>query len=172
MRYVLMAIVLATTLVAFGCAGDDGAAGPAGPAGKTGNANVKIYRYGSQTSVGGILTYDFEESEQMVDSSLVLAYYTPSNEPANAWYEVNGMGSVNAYQTRSHLNQILTTPSTYRYTVRLVNPDGSGPYATDVTFTRFQIYLVPATEVIPLSIVAGANFENYEAVKEYFNVTD
>jgi hypothetical protein len=69
--------------------------------------------------------------------------YNPSNEPETAWYPASGFGSGAQYVARSFMVQANASPSQYTVSVRLLRPDGSGPYTTPVTWRKARILLIP-----------------------------
>jgi len=182
---------LAMLMAAFfiSCEGPEGPAGPAGPAGQqgdqgiqgeqgpvgpqgvTGNANVVLYEYGTQTFTSSV-TYQMPDMpREMIDESIVLAYYNPSNEATTAWYAVPGAGSGAQYMTRNFWYQTSVTPSNYIMGVRCFNHDGTSHTASK-TFTKFRIFVVRASEVLPGGTKSTAvDLEDHNAVCEYFGFT-
>lgn len=143
--------------------------GPVGPKGTDGNANVVLYNFGSQTSSGGAFNYILDSlSQGFVDSSLILVFANPSDQASTAWYPVPGLGSGGAYETRYFIYQTNTNPSTYTLTVRLANPDGSGTYASAVTFDKLKIIFAPASVVI--SGKKEIDWTNYAEVCSYLKL--
>jgi len=167
------ALVLASVLLLLGsllsCSGEDGATGPRGA---DGNANVVVFEYGTRTTTSGNINYEFPASQGLVDSSLVLAYYNPSTEAATAWYPVPGLGSGGAYMTRGMWFQTSIDPSTYWYRAFLLTPSGSATYTSSVTWTKFKIILVPASEIIPLASVGLIDVNDYRSVRDYFGLAE
>jgi len=107
-----------------------------------------------------------------VDSSLVLAYYNPSNEAATAWYAVPGLGSTGAYMTRGMYYQSVVSPSTYVYRFFVLTPSGSGNYTTSLTLTKFKIILAPASIITPLTSPGRLDLSDYGAVTRYLNLPE
>jgi len=167
----LVAILLLSAFI-FSCSGEDGATGPAGKNGADGNANVVVFQYDTRTTTTGNINYTFLASQGLVDSSLVLAYYNPSTEALTAWYPVPGLGSGANYMTRSMWYQTIADPSTYTYRVFLLTPSGSATYTTSTTFTKFKIILVPASAITPLTSRGLLNLSDYDAVKDYLNLSE
>ena len=167
------ALVLASAFLLlaslFSCSGEDGATGPRG---RDGNANVVVFQYGTRTTTSGNFNYTFEASQGFVDSSLVLAYYNPSTEAPTAWYPVPGLGSGGVYMTRGLWFQNSTDPSTYLYRAFLLTPSGSATYTSSVTWTKFKIILVPASEIIPLASIGLIDTNDYRAVRDYFGLAE
>jgi len=162
-----------------GPAGSPGQQGPAGPQGMAGNANVTVYTYGSRTFTG-LQDYLIPNVTQAkIDSSMLLAYYNPSSESPTSWYPIPGLGSGGLYETRSLTYQSSSSPEQTTLSVRLVKPDGTGSYATAVTFTRLKIFLVPASVVVPLGrrqegpgSGIPTPYPLYEEIKNYFSLSD
>jgi hypothetical protein len=168
----LLAVLLVLSALMFSCSGEDGATGPAGPAGADGNANVTVFQFGSVTTTTGNINYTLLVSQGLIDSSLVLGYYNPSTEAPTAWYPVPGLGSGGSYMTRSMWYQSSTDPSTYLYRVFLLTPSGSATYTASTTFTKFKIILVPASEIIPVTSRGLLDLSDYNAVREYLNLSE
>ncbi len=114
-------------------------------------------------------------SQGMMDSSMVLIYYNPSTEVASSWYPIPGLGSGGLYDMRYLLYQSSTSPSIYTISLRAMQSNGSGSYASQLTFTKVRVFLVPASSVT----VGGRGVadsesvldkEDYYSVCRYFNV--
>ncbi len=150
-----------------GPTGAAGPAGPRGPAGAQGNANVKIYEFGSRT-VTGAINLTLSLSRGTVDSSVVFVYYNPTIETETAWYSAPGLGSQGLYQTRYLLFQSLMSPSTYTLSFRLLTPDASASYASAVAFRKIRLVLVKASEItaVPNMLMP------YETLKKRFNLPE
>ncbi len=174
---VLSAILMLPVLL-LSCTGKDGAMGPAGPAGNdgvngtNGNATVITYQFGSRTTTTGNIDYPFSATQQLVDSSLILAYYNPSTEASTAWYPVPGLGSGGMYMTRGMWYQTSASPSSYLYRVFLLTPSGSGPYTSSVTLTKLKIIIAPASIITVLASAGSLNLSDYGAVARYLNVRE
>lgn len=170
MKKILSALALGAVLFASCKKGDTG---PAGPAGADGNADVTVFNYGERTFSGtsGYLMSDISQAK--MDASFILAYYNPSTEAATSWYPMPGLGSGGTYDTRYLVYQSSTTPSVYTFSLRLMKPDGSGIYTTDVTFTKTRIFLVPASKVLAGGkMVRPVDFSDYHAVCRYYNIPE
>lgn len=162
----LSKLSLLTLMMIFAACSKKGDPGP------TGNANVTVYNYGSVTFTGSTNYTLTNISQGMIDSSLVLAYYNPSTEAATAWYPVPGGGPVGAYEVRYFIHQSAATPSTYTMGVRAQAPAG-GPYATPLTFRKFKIIIAPANKVLTGGRQAApVDYNDYEAVRKYYNLPD
>jgi hypothetical protein len=149
--------------------GPAGAGGPVGPAGKDGNANVVLYEYGSRKFIGAVDYRIPNISPSVMDSSMVLAYYNPSYAVPTMWYPVPGFSDAGMYDVRSYLNW---TPPDYTLSVRLQSPSG-GAYTSEVTFTKFRIFVVRASSVVSMSKARpGIELTDYHAVSRYFGIQD
>lgn len=149
--------------------------GDTGPAGEDGNANVRLFTYSDITFTGVYNMQLSGISQGMMDSSLVLIYYNPSTEVASSWYPVPGLGSGALYDMRYLLYQSSTSPSIYTISLRAMQPNGSGSYASQLTFTKVRVFLVPASSVtVGGRGVADSesilNVEDYYSVCRYFNI--
>jgi len=149
--------------------------GDTGPAGQDGNANVRLFTYSNITftSVHNLQLSGISQS--LMDSSMVLLYYNPSNEVATSWYPIPGLGSSAAYDMRYLLYQSSASPSIYTVSLRAMLPNGSGAYGSQLTFNKVRLFLVPASSVT----VGGRgiadsesvlNKEDYYSVCRYFNI--
>jgi hypothetical protein len=97
---------------------------------------------------------------------MVLAYHNPSTEVSSAWYPAPGLGSTGAYMVRTMWYQVRADPSTYTFRVFLLTPSGSGAYTSSVTFTKFKIILVPASEITSMTARGLLNLSDYGAVAD------
>ncbi|HEX2848071.1 MAG TPA: hypothetical protein VHN59_16105 [Chitinophagaceae bacterium] len=164
--------VLLTTLFFTACKkGDIGPEGPQGPQGPTGNPDVKMFKFGPQTFTGALNLKLPGLKQGYVDSSLVLVFYNPSTEVSSAWYPCPGLGSGSVYDTRYFIYQSSVSPEEWSLSIRLVKPDGSGSYASAVTFTKTKIIFAPASS-IQTGRGAPVDLKDYNAVKNYFNLPD
>ncbi|MGN6291518.1 MAG: hypothetical protein ACTHMV_02150 [Chitinophagaceae bacterium] len=162
-----LCILLFSTLFFSACKKGD-----VGPQGPTGNADVKMFTFSSQTFTGALnLKLPVGLTQGYIDSSLVLVYYNPSNEAATAWYPCPGLGSSGAYETRYLIYQSSPTPEEWTLSIRLMKPDGSGPYTSAVTFTKIRVVFAPASS-IQTGRSAPIDLNDYYAVKNYFNLPD
>lgn len=149
--------------------------GDTGPAGQDGNANVRLFTYSNITFTGVYNLQLSGISQGQMDSSMVLIYYNPSSEVASSWYPVPGLGSGSTYDMRYLLYQSSPSPSIYTISLRAMLPNGSGPYGSQLTFTKVRVFLVPASSVtVGGRGVADSesilNTEDYYSVCRYFNV--
>src|SRR5690606_38034763 len=81
---------------ATGATGPRGATGAKGDKGDDGNANVVLYEFGSHTFTN-VLELDLSVSRAIVDNSMVVVYYNPSNEVETAWFASPGFGASAKY---------------------------------------------------------------------------
>lgn len=162
-KCLIAALVLLTTIVSC----KKGDTGPAG------NANVIQYNFGSQTFTGVLNLTLSNISQGKIDSSMVLIYYNPSTETSTAWYPVPGLGSGGLYEMRYLIYQGTPSPSSYIISLRANKPDGSGTYASALTFTKIRVFIVPASSVLPGGRQAApVDYSDYYAVKKYYNIPD
>lgn len=156
-----------------GTNGTNGKDGQNGKDGKNGNANVIELVYGSRTFTG-IQAYDFPATVTpgMIDSSIIQVYYNPSTEVSTSWYFCPGLGSGGTYETRCFTYQSQVSPTVITsLSVRLMNPNGSGSYATAVTFTKLRVLIIPASSVTTLT-GKGIDLKDYSAVRQAFQLND
>ncbi len=162
-RITVLALLLVLAAALCSCSGSDGATGPAG------NANVMMFNFPAQTSSGARLTYDFAASQAFVESSIILAYYNPSDQDTTCYYAVPGLGSNGAYMTRSWWYRTNPDPSTYTYFVNVKNPNGTGDYPTPVTFQKFKLIIVPASKITEMTTTV-MDLSDYKAVTGYLGL--
>jgi hypothetical protein len=157
---------------ATGATGATGPQGPAGPQGPTGNANVTIYEFGSRTFLNN-LNLAVPITREKMDSSFVLLYYNPEGEAVTAWYPIPGLGPGGQYDTRFFVFQSGTSPSTYTFGVRLINPSTGSAYGAQVTWRKLRIFVVPATTINYLDSADPAiDLADYEAVIELLGIDE
>ena len=153
---------------ATGPAGPTGPMGPAGPAGPAGNANVTQYAFGSRTFTTSTNYFVPDLTRAVMDSSMVLVYYNPSNEVETAWYPVPGLGSTAAYETRYLTYQM---GSGYTFNIRLHVPGSTTAYTTAVTWRRLRIFVIPASSIVTLSTAhPDLDMLDYDAVANALGV--
>lgn len=170
-----LAMVLAVAILALGSGcKKETVEGPQGPKGDPGNANVKVFNYGSRTFSGSQSYIIPNISQETLDKSMVLAYYNPATESATSWYPVPGMGPSSAYDTRYFLNKEEGSSPDILYNIRLLNPTNGSPYTESVTYTKFRIFVVPASSSTNLeSPMQGTpDLYDYYAVKSFYNIED
>lgn len=151
--------------------GEQGPAGAVGPQGVTGNANVIMYEYGSETFTDRVDYTMTNISSETMDTSIVLAYYNPSTEPTTSWFTLPGVGTVASCLLRNYWYK---SGSDYIMAVKAVNFDGT-TNTDSKTFTKFRIFVIGASEVIPaVSIVKSASeLRNltYEELCDYLGIS-
>lgn len=165
---------------ATGPRGATGAQGPAGPRGATGakgdkgddgNANVVLYEFGSRTFTNS-LDLDLFVSRALVDNSMVLVYYNPSNEVETAWFASPGLGSSAKYQTRYFIYQNSTSPSVYRLGIRAIKPDVFEEYGLPLTFRKIKVIFAEASTILSAQASGQLDLENYQSVKQALRIQD
>lgn len=164
-------LILASLIVFYSCKkgdpGPEGQAGVAGPAGPTGNANVRLYSFGTRTITTGTLDDTLTNlTKGFVDSSLVLAYF----EVSSVWYPVPGPGVAAAYNTRYLLFQNNPNPSSYIMRFSLTQPNSTAAYTTSVTWDRVKIIIAPASVITLFGKNAGGTAEPAPDVANYYDV--
>jgi hypothetical protein len=173
-RLLLVLLVCASVVACkkgdTGPEGPAGPAGPQGPQGATGTANVTQYLYGSKTFTSSLTLTMNNITQGKIDSSLVLAYYSPSTDP-NYWYPIPGFGSVAAYQTRFYL--AANTATSHSIVIRVHNADGTS-YTSPVTWNKTKVLIVPAATIINgrSSGQPPVDVNDYYAVMKYYNLQD
>lgn len=155
-----------------GATGPQGPAGPQGPTGQQGapgNANVTLYTFKDVKVKIGYQLHLTNLPKTRMDSSMVLAYYSPAGEFSSTWYPIPGPGPGNVYWTTYNLVQVGGNMGLYGFNLKLQKPDGTA-YSTEVTFNTVRIFVVPASSIIPLGKQApGVDVNDYRAVLKYYN---
>lgn len=168
-KFFPLSIMMYMTILCLSCKkGDKGDLGP------TGNADVTVYSFGSK-SFSQAVDYELPIPTGKLDSSLVLAYYNPSNEDASAWFSVPGTGSSNNYNTRSFFYAKNNSKTTTTFSVRLQQTNGSGPYNTSVTFRKFRIIVAPASNFVQVNSTGAkksVDYSDYHAVLKHYNLSE
>lgn len=159
---------------ATGSAGPQGSQGPQGPQGiqgVPGNANVKLFTYGSNTfsfstsyTIPGLTQAD-------MDKSIVLAYYSISS---TLWYPMPGIGSGGFYELRYYWDKSVSGGTIFN--IRLYNLNGTN-YTNSITFTAVKIFIIQASAVTNLSAnktdlikLLPFDTKDYNAVSAYYGV--
>lgn len=154
-----------------GPTGATGARGATGAKGDAGNANVLLYEFGVQT-----FTYELElnisVSREIVDKSMVLVYYNPGNEAQTAWFQSPGLGSSGDYQTRYFIYQLSSSSNIYRLGLRALQPDGTAPYGTPLTFRKIKVIFAEASQIFSAQASGQLDLSNYESVKQTLGLRD
>lgn len=146
---------------------EKGAVGPAGANGTNGaqgNANVKIYNYGSQTLTATSISVNFTPvglTAQKIDSSLIVVYYS---ESAGQWNLANGLGPGGQYATIQY-----SDPMDASINVYLQNANGTNYSGATVVWQKVRIVVVPTGYVFRHATI---NYNNYDEVASYYNIKD
>ena len=74
---------------------------------------------------------------------MVLIYYNPSTETSTAWYPVR-VWAQEVFTKWYLIYQASVSPAYYFIALRTNKPDGSGAYASALTFTKIRVFIVPA----------------------------
>jgi hypothetical protein len=142
-----------------------------------GNANVILYEYGTQTFSGSANYLITNLTKNRADSSMMIAFYNPEGADASAWYGIPSLGPGNAYIATHNWYQSSTNPSTYTMTVSLFTPGGSA-YSSDVTFSKFRIFVTKASAILPGGRVkilspqeAGIDLTDHNAVSKFLGMS-
>lgn len=147
---------------AAGTNGTNGINGTNGTNGAQGNANVKIYNYGSTTltATSDAKFYPSGLTAQKIDSSLIMVYYSADGAQ---WNVANGLGPNGNYATIQY-----TDPSPY-VCVYLKNADGSYYTGGTVIWQKVRVVIIPTASVFRK---ANINYNNYNEVANYYNIKD
>lgn len=151
-----------------GAKGDKGDAGTSGANGlNNGNIIVRSLEGGSISAgtngAGYSWSFGSDLSADIVESSAAYMYL---QMPSGAWYAMPGsiLNAENIYQTFALRVTIEENRTLSRF--RLTRTEGAGT----LTFTAARIVLVPKAAGARLASLV--DYTNYEAVKQYYNLTD
>ena len=153
----------AGTTGAVGAVGATGAIGPTGvtgAVGATGNANVIQYTYATVRSAGSELMYAVTGITQtQLNNSLVFVYVLTTLN-STVWYALPGYtsGGSNQYRVYMNSNQLNV------YTSRSVG-------TSTESFNTTRILIIPAND-LRTGRKAAVDYNDYEAVKKYYNLKD
>ena len=145
--------------------GEDGVQGAPGAQGIPGNAEVKMYTYGSKTSIydrpNNTLTYAIPLTAAALEKSHVYAYYKMVD--SNDWFPVVSNAIFN----------LLTHISGTNYIVSFYNADG-GALPDPVTFSAFKIIVVPIPDenITEVKSAVSIDFGNYSEVAAYYGLSE
>ena len=184
---VLTALVLGSSLLFSSCEGPAGEVGPAGPqgatgaagpqgatgaTGQTGNANVIQISYAAKTwaiTRGSAQQFILPNiTPAIMNSSAILIYMTSAANPSNTtgypWYSIPG----------TVLSTDLVEHEFYFQTTFAGNTSGINVYrkiasASTLTATT-RIILIPANDLRNGRLTV--DFNDYNAVKKYYNLKD
>lgn len=146
-----------------GANGTNGATGATGATGAQGNANVKIYNYGTTTlsAVSDALFKPAGLTAQQIDSSLIMVYYS---EGAGQWNVANGLGPGGSYATIQYSN-----PGDASINVYLRNADGTLYTGGTVTWNKVRVVIVPTASVFRTGKI---DYTNYADVARAYNLEE
>ncbi|MBC7892864.1 MAG: collagen-like protein [Sphingobacteriaceae bacterium] len=145
---------------AQGSAGPQGPTGSAGPQGQTGNANVMQISFGEKTHSGSELTYTLTGVTQaQLNGSAYFTYVRPNSY----WYSLPGTTSGGSREYRTYVDA--STGSTPRLMISRVAGSGSE------VFNTTRVVIIPAN-TLTNARQAAIDFNDYNAVKKAFNLTD
>jgi len=152
-----------------GVQGDRGPAGPEGLEGVAGNAGVMMYIYGSRTipALTGYLTYSFPVAREVLEKSLVYAYYCVTGSVV--WDPVPSMQGL--YQVNGSVTY--GTPNS-TFAVYVQKQGTATAYGTAVTWNGFKIIVVPIPEgnIVQLSVKPTIDYSNYAEVAAYYGLPE
>jgi hypothetical protein len=156
----------------------DGIDGEDGPQGIPGNAGVRMYTYGSKTSIlnmingqifeSNTLTYAIPLSAEVVGKSAVYAYYKTEADVKNGindWYLVAG----NIFWNIKTVSKL----SGSNYIVSFFDDDGT-PYPQTLSFGAFKIIVVPVPDenITEVKSAVSIDFGNYGEVAAYYGLPE
>jgi hypothetical protein len=146
--------------------GDTGPAGTNGTnglAGVQGNANVKIYNYGTTTlsATTDALFKPVGLTAQQIDSSLIMVYYS---ESAGQWNVANGLGPGGSYATIQYSN-----PWDASINVYLRNADGTTYSGGTILWQKVRVVIVPTASVFRTRKV---DYTNYADVARAYHIKE
>ena len=146
--------------------------GPKGDKGEPGNANVKVYEFGSKSFTQS-LTIGLPIAYATAEKGAVLAYYQV-NSGTTGWIQAPGVGprTGTAYAPLYYVKMALrqARPSTTaELGFYLYLSDTNRPYTTQETWEKIKIVFIEASEVIQMSI-RGVDLSDYEQVKMALNL--
>ena len=148
--------------------------------GEPGNAEVKMFTYGSKTSVvnmiigqmveSNTITYAIPLSAEVIGRSAVHAYYKTQADVKNGvndWYALAGnYWDIIAVSKLSGTNYIVSF---------FESSDGSlYPYPNTITFGEFKIIVVPVPDenVKEVKSAVSLNWDNYSEVAAYYGLPE
>lgn len=184
---VLTALVLGSSLLFSSCEGPAGEVGPAGPqgatgaagpqgatgaTGQTGNANVIQISYAAKTwaiTRGSAQQFVFPNvTPAIMNSSAILVYMTTASTPSNTtpypWYSIPG--TVLSTDRAEHEFYFQTTFAGNTSGINVYRKIASASTLTATT----RIILIPANDL--RNGRQTVDFNDYNAVKKYYNLKD
>ncbi len=147
-----------------GDTGPAGSNGTNGSAGAQGNANVKIYNYGTTTLTATSINAKFLPAgltAAKIDSSLIMVYYSAGS---GQWNVANGLGPGGAYATIQY-----SDPSDSSINVYLKNADGTVYSGGTVTWQKVRVVIVPTASVFRTGKV---DYSNYSDVARAYHLEE
>lgn len=176
-RFKTAYVVLAIVLLVASCTKE----GPVGPAGKDGvngtngadgNANVKVFLFTSgNTFSSGIYNKSYilpGVTNNMVDSSLVLVYFT---DETDSWVPVGSTNTGRTYSTKWYYIKGFGGSQTGSFYIDLDSPAGGTEYTgSAVTLGKVKFILAPASGFSGKK--EPVDFSNYQATMRYFNLPE
>lgn len=176
MRHLRSILIMFTFFIAtLSC--KKGETGPEGPQGITGNADVIMYTFNGPYSI----TYGIDLSlsnitKERMDSSLVLAYYSPAAYNTN-WYPIPGVGGYGAsvqFQTIYDIHPLAGNKCVFA--LRLFNPAFTAYNGSTVVFNKIKVIVATASSIVPGGRRAGdlsaVDLSDYHAVMKYFDLPE
>jgi hypothetical protein len=165
----LLAMMLFIGIIAVSCKKEEGPVGPQGPAGTNGtdgNANVTLYRFGTQSFTStNYYRVDIAPAgltKTMFNTSVLMSYYF---DPAGgSWYPVGQVGANSDYTTRQFFYDISDTVG---WALNVRNTDGAAYTGTDVTWDSLKLFVIPANN-FKRAEADKVDFNNYDQVNNYF----
>ena len=160
--FMAVAIVLSMSLFFSSCKKEVGPTGPAGANGKDGNANVLLYNFPSHDySTTSLSSNVITMPQDSFDSYVWLAYLKYDNTLTYAipGYGVNGTTNYRFYTYNA-------SATTHEMTISKVS--GAGESYQQVKFVGIQI----GTVIGKKSSLPAIDFNDYNAVKKYYNLKD
>ena len=146
-----------------GDTGPAGANGTNGATGAQGNANVKIYNYGTTTltasSSAKFLPAGLTPAK--IDSSLIMVYYSAGG---GQWNVANGLGPGGLYATIQYSN-----PGDASINVYLRNSDGTSYTGGSVIWDKARVVIVPTASVFRTGKV---DYTNYSDVARAYHLEE
>lgn len=143
--------------------GDTGPAGANGAAGAQGNANVKIYNYGTTTLTASSSAKFMPAglTPAKIDSSLIIVYYSVGS---GQWNVANGLGPIGAYATIQYSNPLDASINVY-----LRNADGTSYTGGTITWNKVRVVIIPTASVFRIGKV---DYTNYADVSKAYHLEE
>ncbi len=168
---------------ADGATGPQGAAGQDGEDGEDGNANV-IYSdwfspvwnitNGSNEKTMEIVDQDFVAAQE---NGVILLYWATQDESTHLlpWNTFNSLGTISIsrdYEIKGSSGKVELTIRNYELLGSLNDQDTEGTIS-GVTYNQLRYVIIPGSTSNSIGrIAAEVDYEDYEAVKAYYNIPD